>query len=41
MEEVLDMMATHEVYSFLNGCSNYHQIVIASKDLYKIAFIAN
>jgi hypothetical protein len=41
MEEVLDMVASHEFYSFLNGCSNYHKITIASKNLYKIAFIAN
>jgi len=39
MEEVLDMVVGHEVYSFLDGFSNYHQITITSKYRYKIAFI--
>jgi len=39
MEEVLDMVAGHEVYSFLDGFSSYHHITITPKDRYKIAFI--
>jgi hypothetical protein len=34
-------MARHEVYSFLDGFFGYHQIMIALKDTYKIAFITN
>jgi hypothetical protein len=40
-KEVLDKMARHEVYLFLDGFSNYHQIMIAPKNWYKIAFITN
>lgn len=40
-EEVLDMVARHEVYSFLDGFSNYYQIMIIPKDRYKIAFITH
>jgi hypothetical protein len=32
MKEVLDMIARHEVYSFLDGFSGYHQIMIAPED---------
>jgi hypothetical protein len=39
-EEVLGhMVAGHEVYSFLDGISRYHQIMIAPKNRYKSAFI--
>jgi hypothetical protein len=41
IEEILDMVVVHEVYSFLDGFSNHHQIMIASKDEKKIAFITN
>ncbi len=33
------MVTRHEVYSFLDGFSGYHQTMIALKDQYKIAFI--
>jgi hypothetical protein len=39
MEEILYMVARHKVYLFLDGFLGYHQIMIASKDKYKIAFI--
>jgi hypothetical protein len=32
MEEVLDMVAKHKVYAFLDEFSNYHHIVIALED---------
>jgi hypothetical protein len=38
-EEVLDMVAGHEVYSFLHDISNY--FMIAPKDKYKIALITD
>jgi len=38
-KEVLDMVSGHEVYSFLDGFSGYHQITITPEDRYKIAFI--
>jgi len=41
IEKVLDEVVGHEVYSFLNGFSSYHHIMIASKDRYKTAFIIN
>ncbi len=39
IEEVLDEVSSHEVYSFLDGFFGYHQIMIVPKDMYKIAFI--
>ncbi len=41
MEEVLDMVVGHEVYSFLDGFSGYHHITITMEDKYKIVFIIN
>jgi hypothetical protein len=38
IEEVMDKIM---VYSFLDGFSSYHQIMIAPKDKYKITFITN
>ncbi len=38
-EEVLDMVVGYEVYYFLDRFFDYHQIFIAFKDWYKIAFI--
>jgi hypothetical protein len=35
----LDEVVKHDVYLFLDGFSNYHQIMITSEDRYKIAFI--
>jgi hypothetical protein len=40
-EEVLDKVAGHEVYSFLDAFFSYHQIMIALKDKYKTAFITD
>jgi len=39
IEEVLDKMVGHEVYSFLDGFFGYHQIMITLKDRYKTTFI--
>jgi hypothetical protein len=39
MDEVLDKVAGHEVYSFLDGYFGYHQIQIACEDHYKMALI--
>jgi hypothetical protein len=41
MEEVLDMVVGHEVYSFLDGFLGYHQIMIAPKNRLKYAFITD
>jgi hypothetical protein len=41
IEEVLNMVVGHEVYSFLDGFSSYHQIMIDLENRYKIAFITN
>ncbi len=38
-DEVLDMVLGHDVYSFLDGFSGYHQITIILKYKYKITFI--
>jgi hypothetical protein len=39
--EVINMVARHEVYTFLDGFSRYHHISIALKDQHKIAFITD
>jgi hypothetical protein len=39
IEEVLDMVARHEEYSFFDRFFGYHKIMIALKNQYKIAFI--
>jgi hypothetical protein len=40
-EEVLNTVTRYETYSFLDGYLGYHQISIAPKDIYKIAFVTN
>jgi hypothetical protein len=39
--EVLNIITGYEAYSFLVGYLGYHQISIAPKDKYKIAFVKN
>jgi hypothetical protein len=39
IEKVLDKIMSHEVYSFLDGFFNYHQIMIAPEYRYKTTFI--
>jgi hypothetical protein len=39
IEEILDMVARHEFYSFLNDFLGYHQEMIISEDKYKTTFI--
>jgi hypothetical protein len=38
---VLNTIAKYEAYFFLDGYSRYHQIFIAPKDKYKIAFVTD
>jgi hypothetical protein len=38
-DEVLNIVARYEAYSFLNGYSGYHQISIALEDRYNTAFV--
>ena len=38
-DAVLDAIAGHEMYSFLDGFSGYNQIKVAEEDLHKTAFI--
>jgi hypothetical protein len=40
-KEVLDMVAEHEVYTFLDGFLGYHQITIALENRYKTTFITD
>jgi hypothetical protein len=40
-DEVIKIVAKHEVYTFLYGFFRYHQISIAPKDKYKIAFVTD
>jgi len=35
------MVASHEMYSFLDGFSSYHHIMIVQEDLLKTTFIPN
>jgi hypothetical protein len=37
-DEVLDNVGGHEVYSFTDGFSGYHQIMIAKEDHHKTMF---
>jgi hypothetical protein len=37
-DEMLNIIARYEAYSFLDGYSRYHQISIAPKDNYKTMF---
>ncbi len=39
--EVLNVVAGHDVYSFSNGYSRYHQIFIVHEDKYKTTFVTN
>ncbi len=39
--EVLNIIAGHEAYSFLDGYSCHHQISIAREDRYKTTFVIN
>ncbi len=39
--EVLNLVARHDVYSFLDGYSRYHHISITPKDRYKTTFVTN
>jgi hypothetical protein len=38
-DEVLNIVARYETYSFLNGYSRYHQISITPEDRYKIIIV--
>jgi hypothetical protein len=40
-KEVLEMVANHEKYSFLDWFFYYHQFMIALEDKNKITFITN
>jgi hypothetical protein len=39
IDEVTNIIAKHEVYTFLDGFSGYHQISITPKDQYKTIFL--
>jgi hypothetical protein len=39
IDEVINTVVRHEVYTFLDGFSNYQQISITLKDQHKIAFV--
>jgi hypothetical protein len=39
IDKILDKVMNHEVYSFLDGFSGYHQIQVALEDQYKATFI--
>ncbi len=39
--EVLNTIVGYEAYSFLDGCSRYHQIFIALEYKYKISFVTD
>jgi hypothetical protein len=38
INEVIDNLGGQEVYSFTDGCSGYHQIIIAKEDIHKTTF---
>jgi hypothetical protein len=39
--ELLNTIVGYDAYSFLDGCSGYHQISIVLKDKYNITFVTN
>jgi hypothetical protein len=39
--EVINTIVGHEVYTFLDGFSRYHHILIAPKYLHKIVFVTD
>ncbi len=39
--EIINIIARHEVYTFLDGFFGYRQILIALEDQHKIAFVTN
>jgi hypothetical protein len=39
IEEVLNKVTSHKVYSFLDGFSSYHQIMITFENKYNTTFI--
>jgi hypothetical protein len=41
INEVINTIVKHEVYTFLDGFSGYHQISIVPKNQYKTAFDTN
>jgi nucleosome binding factor SPN SPT16 subunit len=41
INEVINIIARHEVYTFLDGFFGYHQISRALEDQYKTAFITD
>jgi hypothetical protein len=40
-DEVINIIIGHEVYTFLDEFSRYHQISIASKDQHKTTFVTD
>jgi hypothetical protein len=40
MDSILDSMAKHEMYSFMNGYNGYNQVKMVEKDREKIEFIS-
>jgi hypothetical protein len=40
-DEVINTIVGHEVYSFLDGISGYHHILITPKDLHKTTFVTD
>jgi hypothetical protein len=41
MDEVINIVVGHAIYTFLNGFLGYHQISITLEDQHKIAFVPN
>jgi hypothetical protein len=41
IDEVINTIVRHEVYTFLDGFQRYHHILITPKDLHKTAIVTN
>ncbi len=39
MDEVINTVDGHEIYTFMDGFSGYHHILIAPKDQHKTTFV--
>ena len=39
IDEVLERIGGKEMYSFTDGFSSYHQVIMTKEDLHKISFV--
>lgn len=40
LDSILDIMASHDMYSFMDGCNGYNQVKMIEENKEKIDFIS-